>query len=61
MYAWWADLTPLTRLMTSGSFLLASTALWFSGYFWPWGWVVGGILLMLSFPSSSEKRGYRDF
>ena len=61
MFGWWADLTPLTRFLMAGSFLLASTALWFAGYFWPWGWAIGGVLLMFSFPSSAEKRGYRDF
>jgi uncharacterized RDD family membrane protein YckC len=42
-------------------FLLISTILWFAGRFWPYGWVVGGVLLLLSFPSSSERKGYHDF
>jgi hypothetical protein len=41
--------------------LLISTILWFCGYFWPWGWVVGGVLLLLSFPSDAQKKGYHDF
>jgi len=42
-------------------FLLASTILWFAGYFWPWGWAVGAVLLIFSFPSGPEKKGYHDF
>ncbi len=25
--------------------LAASTVMWLVGYFWPWGWAVGGVLL----------------
>jgi hypothetical protein len=42
-------------------FLLISTVAFFAGYFWPWGWAVGGVLLMFSFPNDAEKRGYHDF
>jgi len=41
--------------------LLASTVLWFAGRFWPWGWAVGVILLLFSFPNEAQKRGYHDF
>jgi hypothetical protein len=43
-------------------FLLISTVLWFgANRFWPWGWVVGAVLLVFSFPNSAEKKGYHDF
>jgi hypothetical protein len=60
MFGWWAGLSPWVRFGVSGSFLLLSTALWLSGYFWPWGWAAGGVLLIFSFPSESERRGYHD-
>ena len=41
--------------------LLVSTLLFFVDYFWPWGWAVGGVLLLFSFPNDAEKRGYHDF
>jgi hypothetical protein len=53
--------SPLLRFGVAGMFLLLSTLLWFTGTFWPWGWVVGVVLLIFSFPSASEKKGYHDF
>jgi hypothetical protein len=61
LFEWWAGLSPWLRLGVAGMFLLASTILWFMDRFWPWGWAVGGILLLFSFPSSAEKKGYHDF
>jgi hypothetical protein len=60
MFEWWGGLSPLIRFGVAGLFLLASTVLWFAGRFWPWGWAVGAVLLLLSFPSSSERKGYHD-
>ncbi|OAI41050.1 hypothetical protein AYO40_03970 [Planctomycetaceae bacterium SCGC AG-212-D15] len=61
MFEWWAGLPPLIRFGVSIFFLLVSTGLWAAGYFWPWGWAVGGVLLLFSFPSGPEKKGYHDF
>jgi hypothetical protein len=61
MFEWWAGLPWWLRLGVALIFLLISTILWFNDQFWPWGWAVGGILLVLSFPSSSERKGYHDF
>jgi hypothetical protein len=57
----WGGLSPWLRLGVALLFLLISTALWLAGRFWPWGWVIGGVLLMFSFPSGPERRGYHDF
>jgi hypothetical protein len=57
----WASLPHLLRFGVASVFLLISTVLWFTGAFWPWGWVVGVVLLIFSFPSASEKKGYHDF
>jgi hypothetical protein len=58
---WWAGLPWWLRLGVALAFLLLSTILWFSGRFWPWGWAVGIALLIFSFPSGPEKKGYHDF
>jgi hypothetical protein len=58
----WAGLSPWIRFGVAGLLILLSTVLWFAAdWFWPWGWVVGGVLLLLSFPSGPEKKGYHDF
>ena len=59
MFDWWIDLPPWLRYGVAVAFLAVSTVLWFVGYFWPWGWVVGLVLLMFAGPSDSEKKGYR--
>jgi hypothetical protein len=61
VFEWCGGLPWQLRVSVALLFLLASTILWFTGYFWPWGWAVGGILLILSFPSRTEKKGYCDF
>jgi hypothetical protein len=61
MFGWWGTLSPWIRFGVAGLFLLASTLVWLGGYFWPWGWAVGGVLLIFSFPNDAEKKGYHDF
>ena len=62
MFEWWAGLPWYLRTGVAVFFLLVSTVLWFLGRFWPWGWAVGLILLMFSFPiARMEKKGYHDF
>jgi hypothetical protein len=60
-FEWWSDLPALFRYGVAILFLLVSTGLWFAGRFWPWGWVVGVILLLMAGPSKAEKKGYHDF
>jgi len=60
MLEWWAGLSPWIRFGVSLAFLLASTIAWLVGYFVPWGWAIGTILLLFSFPSRSEQKGYHD-
>ena len=59
MIEWWSGLSPWWRYGVSVMFLLISTVLFLAGIFWPYGWVVGIILLLLAGPSDSEKKGYR--
>lgn len=60
MFEWWAGLSPWIRYGVAVFFLGLSTLLFFAfDRFWPWGWVVGVILLLLAGPSDSEKKGYR--
>ncbi len=61
LFEWWAGLSPWIRFGVALLFLALSTILWFLGYFFPWGWGVGIILLLFSFPSRAEKKGYHDF
>ena len=42
-------------------FLGLSTVLWLADRFWPWGWAIGIALLIFSFPSKAERKGYHDF
>ncbi len=60
MFEWGAGLPWVLRLSIALAFLLLSTVLWLAGYFWPWGWAVGGVLLLVAFPSSLERKGYHD-
>lgn len=61
MLDWWTGLPWKLRLGVACFFLLISTVLFFAGTFWPWGWAVGAVLLIFSFPNDAEKRGYHDF
>ena len=60
-FEWWADLPAWLRYGVVLVFLVISTGLWFAGRFWPWGWVVGVVLLLMAGPSKAEKKGYHDF
>ncbi len=60
-FEWYGGLSPWLRFGVAIALLLVSTALWFARIFWPWGWVAGGILLVLSIPSGPQKKGYHDF
>ena len=58
---WWAGLSPWIRFGVAGAFLLLSTVLLLTGRVWIWGWVIGAVLLVFSFPSKPERKGYHDF
>jgi len=60
LFEWWGELSPWIRYGAALFFLLLSTGLWFAGWFWPYGWAVGAILLLFAGPSDAEKKGYRN-
>jgi hypothetical protein len=60
-FEWWADLPAIFRYGVAIVFLLISTGFWFAGRLWPWGWVVGVVLLLMAGASKAEKKGYHDF
>ncbi|MEX2215070.1 MAG: hypothetical protein WD768_13125 [Phycisphaeraceae bacterium] len=60
MFQWWLDLPWWLRYGVALGLLLISTLLFFfANTVWPWGWVAGGVLLVFSSPSDSEKNGYK--
>jgi len=61
VFEWWSELDWKLRVGVALALLLVSTLLWLAGRFWPWGWAVGVVLLLFSFPSSAERKGYHDF
>src|SRR5262249_31049002 len=61
LFDWYADLSPWLRFGAALFFIAISTALFFAGRFWPWGWAVGGVLLIFAFPNDAQKKGYHDF
>ena len=61
LYEWLAELSPWIKISLGLLLISVSTILWFSGWFWPWGWIVGVILIMISFPNDAQKKGYHDF
>jgi hypothetical protein len=60
-FEWWGGLSPWLRLGVALRYLLVSTLFWLGGRIWPYGWIVGVVLLLFSFPSGPEQRGYHDF
>ena len=46
----WLIESKLARAIAGGVLLGVATVLWLAGWFWPWGWLVDGILLLLSIP-----------
>ena len=46
MLEWWIDLPSWLKYGVALLLLAISTVAWFSGYFWPWGWGLGGVLLL---------------
>jgi hypothetical protein len=58
---WWAGLSPWIRFGVAGGFILLSTVILLFGRIWIWGWVIGVVLLLCSFPSKPERKGYHDF
>jgi hypothetical protein len=61
MLEWRVGLPWWLRLGVALFFLLLSAGRWIAGRIWFWGWAVGGVLLLFSFPSGPEKKGYHDF
>jgi hypothetical protein len=61
IFEWWGGLSPWIRFGVAIGFLLLSTVILLFDRIWIWGWVVGTVLLIFSFPSGPEKKGYHDF
>ena len=58
-FEWWGGQSPWLRYGVALFCLaISTTVLLLAGRIWPWGWVVGVILLFFAGPSASEKKGY---
>jgi hypothetical protein len=59
----WAGFSPWIRFGTAALILLAGVGFWLVGNAKSaiTTWCTGGVLLIFSFPSDAEKRGYHDF
>ena len=55
MLEWWTDLPGWARLGIPIALLAVSTLLFFNGVFWPWGWAIGGVLLLFGGWAGSDK------
>ncbi len=58
MFDWFLDIPLWLRALIGLGFLAVSTVFWLSGWFWPWGWAVGGIILLASIPSGRRQSRY---
>lgn len=61
LFEWYFGLRPLHRFFCSLVPLALSTIIFLNGRFWPWGWVVGAIMFLASFPTRSEKSEWGDW
>jgi hypothetical protein len=52
----WVDAYVIGKVLSGLALLAVSTAIWFAGRFWPWGWVVGGGLLLWGLASIGDKK-----
>jgi hypothetical protein len=59
-FEWYGGLSPWIRFSVAGLFLLYAGIMLAFGRFSVWGWAVGIALLIFSFPSRNERKGYHD-
>ena len=58
MFEWFLEIPLWLRALVGLGLLAVSSVIWFAGWFWPWGWVVGGIILLASIPSGRRSSRY---
>jgi len=49
MFEWYAELPRWMKVGISLLILGAAYGVYLAGYFWPWAWGVGGVLLVAAF------------
>ena len=61
-YEWWGGLSFKMRGSVAILFLMFAGLLWWAEHwlFW-WALALGVVLLLFSFPTAGEKKGYHDF
>lgn len=61
-FGWYFTLKPLVRFLFALIPLGVSTALFFGAdRIWPWGWGMGVIMLLCSFPTDGERNKWGDW
>jgi hypothetical protein len=59
VFEWFADLSPILKFGAAFLFLGIGVVTWFCGYFVPWVWAVGIVLLMAAILIGGNSSGYR--
>jgi hypothetical protein len=52
----WLIERKLARAVVGLVLVGISALVWLGGHFWPWGWAVGGILLLTAIPGGGPRR-----
>lgn len=60
MLGWWSELPTWLQIAVALTPILIATVMLICGWFWPWGFGIGFVLLLFSGKSDSQKRGYHD-
>lgn len=61
MFEWYFGFRPLIRFCIALVPLGIAGLMLANGRFWPWGWAVGGVLVLASFPTRGEKSEWGDW
>jgi hypothetical protein len=52
----WTGLPMWLRLLVPLGLLGASTIMWLDGWIWPYGWIVGSVLLVACIPDKKRSK-----
>jgi hypothetical protein len=61
LFEWYFGFPPLMRFLIALVPLGISTVMFLNGTIWPWGWIVGAVMLCCALPSRGEKSEWGDW